>query len=81
MPSVRPELLRALAFLLDEALELQPAARAAWLAGVRAADPLHAEEVERLLEAEARLDAEHFLELRPVVVGLLTGAPAPPTSS
>ncbi len=74
MSSVRPELLRALAILLDNA-RAQPAARAAWLARVRAADPLHAAEVERLLEAEARLDIEHFLDwpLHAILAGRRTG--------
>jgi hypothetical protein len=78
MPSVPPNLLRALATLLDEALELGPAARVAWLERVRAVDPRHAEEVERLLDAEGRLDAEQFLELGPWVRAELHPMASPP---
>src|SRR4051812_45276957 len=48
--------------LLDELLELDPAARAARIAQVRAADPALATGVEKLLEQERLLDEEHFLE-------------------
>jgi hypothetical protein len=63
VPTIHPELLRALAMLLDEALDLEAVARSAWLARVGATDPILAEEVRRLFEAEAVLDARHFLKL------------------
>ena len=55
------DLLAALDALLDEALELSPANRAEWLARVRGERPELADEVERLLHAEAELDANGFL--------------------
>lgn len=52
----------ALSALLDAALELDPAARAAWLAERRREQPEIAAQLERLLERETRADAEGFLD-------------------
>ena len=54
-------LLAALEPLLDQALDLAPAERAAWLADVRARTPDLAREIEALLAAEHELDARGFL--------------------
>ena len=54
-------LLAALEPLLDQALDLAPAERAAWLADLRARAPDLAREVEALLAAEDELDARGFL--------------------
>ena len=53
---------QALSALLDTALELDPAARAAWLAERRREQPDIAAQLERLLAREARADAEGFLD-------------------
>ena len=52
----------ALSALLDTALDLDPAARAAWLAERRREQPDVAAQLERLLERESRADAEGFLD-------------------
>jgi serine/threonine-protein kinase len=52
----------ALSALLDAALELDPAARAAWLAERRREQPEIAAQLEMLLERETRADAEGFLD-------------------
>jgi serine/threonine-protein kinase len=59
--SAAARLLAALEPLLDQALDLAPAERAAWLADVRARTPDLAREVEALLAAEEELDARGFL--------------------
>jgi serine/threonine protein kinase len=59
--SATARLLAALEPLLDEALDLAPAERAAWLADLRARTPDLAREVETLLAAEEDLDARGFL--------------------
>ena len=51
----------ALSALLDTALDLDPAARAAWLAERRRVQPDVAAQLERLLEREAKADAQGFL--------------------
>ena len=56
-----PKLLAALHALLDQALDLAPAEREAWLARLRVDQPAHAAEVEALLDAEAVLDGRGFL--------------------
>src|SRR5215208_73009 len=61
MTQVSPDLLAALHTLLAQALDLAPAEREAWLARLRLEQPDHADELERLLDAEAVLDARHFL--------------------
>ncbi len=71
MTQVPGELLAALHALLDEALDLTPAERAAWLARLRQERPAHAAEIERLLEEEAALDARQFL-----TPGAAAGQPA-----
>lgn len=62
----RDDLFAALSRLLDEALELTPAARAVWLERLRADRPQLAGEVEALLAAEADLDLSRFLMLQGV---------------
>jgi eukaryotic-like serine/threonine-protein kinase len=59
--SATGRLLAALEPLLDQALDLAPAERAAWLADVRARTPDLAREVEALLAEEGELDARGFL--------------------
>ena len=54
-------LLAALEPLIDQALDLAPAERAAWLADLRARTPDLAREVEALLASEGELDARGFL--------------------
>ena len=61
MTDASPELLAALRSLLDQALELAPAERDAWLAQLRKENPVHAAELEALLAAEPGLDARGFL--------------------
>jgi serine/threonine-protein kinase len=56
-----PTGLGALAALLKQALELDPVARAEWIARLRVERPLQAAELEQLLAEEAGLDAEGFL--------------------
>ena len=58
--AARPPL-AALEPLLDQALDLAPEERAAWLAEVRARTPDLAREVEALLAIEPELDAREFL--------------------
>lgn len=66
----------ALSPLLDQALELDPGARAAWLAELRRKDPEVAARLEQLLEREARADAEGFLTTgRPQVSADLLASP------
>src|SRR5512133_3268089 len=60
-PTASAQLLAALEPLLDQALEMAPDERAAWLAGVRARTPDLACELEALLAAEGELDARGFL--------------------
>jgi hypothetical protein len=54
-------LLRRLRPLLDRTLDLDPAAREAFLARLAAEDPADAREVGALLAVEPELDAAHFL--------------------
>ena len=63
--SATARLLAALEPLLDQALDLAPAERAAWLADLRARTPDLAREVETLLAAEGDLDARGFLAESP----------------
>ena len=64
MPESRtdPQLIAALEPLLDRALELGPGELAAWLVELRARQPAHADELERLLAAEGELDRNGFLD-------------------
>src|SRR4029434_6649528 len=50
---------------IDEALEMQGAARPPWLEGLRSRDPTLAADVEALLDEYDRLEAEEFLERPP----------------
>ena len=52
-----------LSALLDAALDLDPATRAAWLAERRREQPQLAAQLERLLEGEIQADTEGFLDL------------------
>ncbi len=61
MSSTPPNLVALLRPLLDQALELAPADRDAWLARVRAEMPALAPELEALLAEEAALDDRGFL--------------------
>ena len=61
MTHATPELLAVLHALLDQALDLAPPEREAWLARLRLEQPAHAAELEALLAAEAGLDASRFL--------------------
>ena len=74
---VPSELLAALAPLLDQVLDLDPAERAAWLTALRARDPPRASDLEQLLATESTLDAEGFLvepaESAPSLAGLRLG--------
>jgi serine/threonine-protein kinase len=65
MPPISSELLAALQDLLDEALDLDAPAREAMLERLRAQRPELAMELDRLLAAEAGLDARGFLSGRP----------------
>ncbi len=57
-----PDLIGRLRGLLDQALDLGPDEREAWLAELRRTAPADARELEGLLAAEASLDSEGFLE-------------------
>jgi serine/threonine-protein kinase len=57
-----PQLISDLEPLLDRALELEPADLGAWLADLRARQPVYADELERLLAAEGELDRQGFLD-------------------
>ena len=72
--AARPPL-AALEPLLDQALDLAPAERAAWLAEVRARTPDLAREVEALLAIEPELDAQEFL-VGPANAGLARLTPS-----
>src|SRR4051812_19364027 len=62
MAALRKDLWEALYPLLEHALDLPPSERATWLAEQRAKNPTVVGELERLLAAEERLDAEGFLQ-------------------
>jgi len=61
MTHTNTELLATLHALLDQALDLAPLEREAWLSRLRVEQPAHAAELEALLGAEAGLDAKGFL--------------------
>ncbi len=61
-PGFSPERWREIVPRLDEALELDPGERAAWLAGLRARDPALASDVQGLLEERTAVEDERFLE-------------------
>jgi hypothetical protein len=54
---------RALSPLLDEALEVPPSQRDAWLATFRLAHPYLAPEIERLLQEHDAMHRQRFLEI------------------
>ncbi len=60
---------RSLAGLVDEALDLTPEARAEWLRALRVTAPDTADEIARLFEREADLDARGFLSGRGALPG------------
>ncbi len=61
MESRRSNRWRILRPLLDQVLELPPAARADWLAALRESEPALAADLESLLGSEAELDRTGFL--------------------
>jgi eukaryotic-like serine/threonine-protein kinase len=75
MPPLSADRWRTLSPFLDEALEIANGERAAWLASIRARDPVLAADLQLLLAEHDALDASHFLE---GAVPLAPGtAPAP----
>jgi serine/threonine protein kinase len=73
MTHTNTDLLAALHALLDQALDLPPAEREAWLSRLREEQPAHAAELEALLAAEAGLDAKGFLSGTALAVPGLSG--------
>jgi serine/threonine protein kinase len=74
-----PESWAAISGLLDEALDVPPAARPAWLDALRARDPRAADAVAAWLDELAALEAAQFLNQRPEtppasLVGVEVGA-------
>ena len=65
MPALDPELWRKISPYLDEALELNDVAQAAWLADFRSRDPALAEQIAELLQSHRRLGQAGFLENGP----------------
>jgi eukaryotic-like serine/threonine-protein kinase len=59
------ELLAALHVLLNQVIDLTPEKRDAWFARLRTEQPAYAAELEALLAAEPRLDAQGFLSSGP----------------
>ncbi len=59
--NITPEQWAVLSALLDEALELPPAARAAWVESLRGPNASLKEELARLLERQARIETSDFL--------------------
>jgi serine/threonine-protein kinase len=75
MPPLSADRWRTLSPFLDEALEIANGERAAWLASIRARDPVLAADLQLLLAEHDALDESHFLE---GAVPLAPGtAPAP----
>ncbi len=76
-----PERWRELSPLLDEVLDLEPAARAGWLAALRTRAPEFAADVEALVAEHAALEEQGFLagsaltdEGPPTLAGMVVGA-------
>ncbi|HKT59512.1 MAG TPA: serine/threonine-protein kinase, partial [Gemmatimonadales bacterium] len=69
------QLLARLGPLVDQALDLPPPAREAWLAGLRRDTPALAAELESLLAAEGGLDGSGFLASSPDALDDLAHAP------
>ena len=75
MPPLSADRWRTLSPFLDEALEIANGERAAWLASIRARDPVLAADLQLLLAEHDALDESRFLE---GAVPLAPGtAPAP----
>jgi serine/threonine-protein kinase len=70
---IDPDRWRALAPLLDQALELDAAARATWLAALQARSPSLAADLLTLLSGEAEADRRGFLTTPPVPPVSLAG--------
>jgi serine/threonine protein kinase/tetratricopeptide (TPR) repeat protein len=62
MPALSPDRWRTVSPYLDEALELAPEERAAWLASIRARDAALAADLRLLIEEHAALHESRFLE-------------------
>ena len=73
MTDTNTDLLATLLALLDQALDLPPLEREAWLSRLRAEQPAPAAELEALLAAEAGLDAKGFLSGTALAVPGLSG--------
>src|SRR6266852_1382838 len=63
MPAIGPEKWQALSPYLDQALEIAPAEREAWLATLRKQNPTLAADLRTLLKEHHALDEERFLQL------------------
>jgi len=75
MSTINPERWRVLSPYLDEALEIAPEERAAWLAAIAARDCALAADLQKLLAQQRLVHESHFLEC-PVVAGRPTAASA-----
>ena len=66
MAALNPVLWQSLSPLLDQALDLEPEARAAFVAMLRRDTPELGDAIDRLLDQHDRLSTSHFLELSPL---------------
>jgi serine/threonine protein kinase/tetratricopeptide (TPR) repeat protein len=62
MPPISPDRWRALSPYLDQALEIAPDDRAAWLASIRARDAALGADLQRMLAEQDVVHESHFLE-------------------
>ena len=62
MPPISPERWRILSPYLDEALEIPPPERAAWIASIGAHDPALVADLQAMLAEQAVVHESHFLE-------------------
>jgi serine/threonine protein kinase len=62
MPPITPERWRILSPYLDEALEIPPPERAAWLASIGAHDPTLVADLQAMLAEQAVVHESHFME-------------------
>src|SRR5713101_7034676 len=63
MPAIGPDQWKALGPYLDQALEIAPAEREAWLATLQKQNPALAADLQTLLKEHHALDEERFLQL------------------